>query len=114
MRKLSEVALASRDRTAVEAAVGLLRDLFPVERVILFGSKAKGTDDAESDIDLLVLTGRLLSWQERDAITDALFDVELAHDVVISTLVLPCEEWDRGPYVVLPIHQEVQEHGAVA
>lgn len=80
------------DREAIQTAGGLLRRYFPVERILLFGSKATGRDDRESDIDLLVLTSRPLSWRERHAITNALFDVEMEFQVVISTLVV-CERY---------------------
>lgn len=83
-------------------------------RILLFGSKAVGRDDPESDIDLLVLTSRGLSWRERDAVTDALFDVEMEHQVVLSTLVLSEADWDHGQYQVLPIHDEIARHGAAA
>lgn len=98
MKTLADIPLHPKDRQAIAAAVSLLKEQFPVQSVTLFGSKATGQDDAESDIDLLVLTTRTLSWSARDAVSDALFDVELAHDVVISTLVLPTEEWEGGPY----------------
>lgn len=113
MRTLADVALGSKDRRAIESAVRALRERFPVERVILFGSKARATDDEESDIDLLVLTSRPLSWREQHAVTDRLFDIELAHDVVISTLVLSVHEWSEGPYTVLPIREEIERHGVV-
>ena len=111
MKRLSELRLQQKDRDAIAAAVELLRERFPVESVTLFGSKATGRDDSESDIDLLVLTTRKLTWRERDAVTDALFEVEMAHDVVISTLVLPAEEWEAGPYRVLPIRTEINRQG---
>jgi len=95
MKTLAQLALTEQDSAAISAAVRLLRSRFPVERVMLYGSKARGTDDKESDIDLLVLTSRELGWKERDAITDALFDIELAYGVVISSLVLPAAEWER-------------------
>ncbi|MHB8763553.1 MAG: nucleotidyltransferase domain-containing protein [Deferrisomatales bacterium] len=114
MKTLSDISLHPKDRQAIAAAVSLLKAQFPVQSVTLFGSKATGQDDAESDIDLLVLTTRTLSWRERDAVTDALFDVELAHDVVISTLVLPTEEWEGGPYQVLPIRAEIERQGVAA
>jgi predicted nucleotidyltransferase len=98
----------------VIAAARLLTARFPVVRVLLFGSKASGRDHPESDIDLLVLTSRRLSWRERDAITDALFDVEMEFEVVLSTLVLSEEEWEHGPYKILPIHDEVERHGVAA
>jgi predicted nucleotidyltransferase len=114
MKTLSDIHLQPKDRQAIAAAVEVLRAQFPVQSVTLFGSKATGRDDAESDIDLLVLTSRKLTWRERDAVTDALFDVEMAHDVVISTLVLPAEEWEGGPYRVLPIRSEIERQGAAA
>jgi predicted nucleotidyltransferase len=80
---------------------------------MLYGSKARGTDDAESDIDLLVLTTRKLHWRERDAITDTLFEVELAHGVVLSTLVLPAREWELGRVAVLPIREEIDSSGVL-
>jgi len=56
MRKLNHAKLRSNDRQAIEAAIRLLKQAYPVDAVILYGSKARGTDDPESDIDLLVLT----------------------------------------------------------
>lgn len=114
MRTLVDIQLAPADREAIIAAAGLLRARFPVTQILLFGSKATGRDHPESDIDLLVLTSRRLSWRERDAITDALFDVEMEFQVVISTLVLSEDEWERGPYQVLPIRDEVERHGVAA
>lgn len=114
MRTIRSIPLKDKDRKAVEEVAALLRREFPVTDVILYGSKAKGTDDMESDIDLLALTSRELDWNERNAITDALFAVQLAHDVVISTLVVPVEEWRQGRISVLPIHDEIEEFGAAA
>lgn len=114
MKTLSEIALKPKDRDAIETAARLLRDHFPVEGVILYGSKASGTDAEESDIDLLLLTTREVSWRERDAITDTLFDIELTHGVVISTLVVSTAEWTTGRFAVLPIHDEVDHYGVAA
>lgn len=114
MRTIDHVALKGRDRAAIAAAVELLRRMFPVDRVVLFGSKATGKDDAESDIDLLVLTSRPLSWRERNAMTDALFDIQLDSGVVISTLAISSTDWNVGRYSVLPIHAEVERYGVAA
>jgi len=114
MKSLSQIALKKNDRNAIEEALLILRQQFPVSQIVLYGSKAKGTDDAESDIDLLVLTSRELGWRERNAITDALFDIQLVHNVVISTLVVSSQEWTQGRYSVLPIHAEIEEYGAAA
>ncbi len=114
MRNIQDLALKPKDRDAILTASRLLRERFPIENIILFGSKARGEDDDESDIDLLILTSRKLAWRERQAITDALFPVQLAHDVLISTLVAPASEWSEGIYQVLPIHDEVERDGVAA
>lgn len=114
MQTLDRIKLKANDRQAIEAAIRLLKQKYPVESVILYGSKAKGTDDPESDIDLLLLTARELSWRERDAITDALYDLQLQYGVVISTLAVSTSEWLEGLYSVLPIHDEVDRYGVAA
>jgi predicted nucleotidyltransferase len=111
MRTLTDTHLKRQDRRAIDEAARLLRECFPVEQVTLFGSKARGTDDPDSDIDLLALTSRPLSWKERGAMIDALFDVQLAHDVLFNVLAIPTREWKEGPYIVLPIHEEIDRDG---
>jgi len=111
MNTLPEIRLKKKDRDAIREAARVLSDRFPVERIVLYGSKARGTDDPESDVDLLVLTARELAWKERNALTDVLFDVQLAHGVVISVLVVPTREWEEGLCSVLPIHDEIDREG---
>ena len=43
----------------------------------------------------------------------SLFDVEIEHDVVISTLIATRSEWENGYFSVLPIHEEIVEEGAI-
>lgn len=114
MKRLNEIALKETDRAAVMEASRILREGFPVEQVILFGSKARGEDDPESDVDLLILTSRPVSAAEKEEMTRALFDLELRMNVVISKVVIPLEAWERGPYQVLPIRHEVERDGVAA
>jgi predicted nucleotidyltransferase len=114
MTSLDQVALSPNDEAAIKEAKQVLLAGFPVERVILFGSKARGTANAESDIDLLVLTSRPIGWREREAIVDALYDIQLRHDVLLSTLVVHAKEWEQGLYSVLPLHREIERDGIAA
>lgn len=114
MRRLDEIWLAPTDRAAIEEAVRVLRHVAPVEEIVLFGSKCRGEDDRESDIDLLVLTSRPLARRERHAVMDALFPIEIARGVALSPLIVSTAEWRSGILSVLPIHAEVEEQGVVA
>ncbi|MBI2297860.1 MAG: nucleotidyltransferase domain-containing protein [Armatimonadetes bacterium] len=111
MAALSELRLCERDRLAVEAAARLLKERFAVSDVILYGSKARGGDDEESNLDLLVLTTRELGWREQDSVSDALFHLGLAQGVVFSVLVEPREEWLHGMGRVLPLRAEIDLEG---
>lgn len=67
-----------------------------IERIILFGSVARGEEREDSDIDLLVVTpgDRVeLQWLvAQDAV-----DVLLSDEVVLSPLVVSTEEATRMP-----------------
>ena len=52
MNGIDRLMLGTQDRAAIAEAVAVLRSRFAAESVTLYGSKANGTDDAESDIDL--------------------------------------------------------------
>ena len=114
MRTLDNLNLKENDRQAVMEATAILQSRFPVKRVVLFGSKARGSDDDQSDIDLLVLTSRVVEQSEKDRMTEALFDIERQRAVVLNKLVVPLEQWDQGLYRVLPIHAEIERDGVPA
>lgn len=111
MRTIDDARLDGHERAALRAAARVIRERFPVVDLVLFGSRARGEGDIESDLDLLVLTARPLAWQERQALVDALFEIEIEHDVVLSPLVVERDAWRRGPYSVLPIHAEIERDG---
>lgn len=107
----AQVTLAANDRAAVLEAAGILADHLPVERVVLYGSKARGDDRADSDIDLLILTSRPLSVAEGFQVTDLLQPVQHRHHCIISPLRLTADEWYHGVYQVLGIRHEIDRDG---
>lgn len=84
---------------------------YPVVRLVVFGSAARGEMDEESDVDVLVLTEKPLTWKERDAIADQVFQINLSHGTNISTLVVDFRNWDEGPISVMPIRAEIGREG---
>lgn len=75
----------------------------------LFGSKARGDYSASSDIDIAVIV-RGLTWQLKKAVFDKAADIELEHDVYLSTLVLSEEQFEllkqRERRIALDIERE--------
>ena len=113
MKTWESVPVIKNERKAIESAVSALKAQFPVEKVILFGSKVRGTYDKYSDIDLLVITSRVLNWKEEKAVSGMLFDIGLKYDVIFSPLFVFVGEWEGDLFTSFPIYQEIIKDGAV-
>lgn len=77
--------------------------------MLLYGSVAKGTQGPESDYDILVLTDVSLSKSEKGYVERRVLGLELAHDVVLSTIYHFKAEWRLR--ASLPFHNDVERHG---
>ena len=114
MNTLENLSIQENEKKAILEASAMLRESFPVKEVVLFGSKARGDDDEESDVDLLILTTQPVSWNERKAINDALYKIQIKYDIIISPLITTVTEWNEGTFSVLPIHGEISDQGVNA
>ena len=112
MKSLESAPLSKNEREAIDTAVMLLRERFPIERVILYGSKVRGDSNQYSDIDLLLVTSRPLHWREEKTIVEILFDLGMEYDVIFSPLFASSDEWG-GVFREFPIYREIMEEGAI-
>jgi predicted nucleotidyltransferase len=72
----------------IQAAASRLVEEFNPERIILFGSYARGTADEHSDVDLLVITRAAERGNRHKMASEmdrALWGLSMARDVVILT-----------------------------
>jgi len=70
---------------------------FPIKKMILFGSKARGDDDVWSDVDLLILLDQPVDWSVEKKIIHIAHDIEIASDVVFGLIVLEESKWRSNP-----------------
>ena len=104
--------LAPNERAAVIEYVARIRGSFPdrVLAVILFGSKARGDDDAESDIDLLVLVD-IENNEFRSELWRIASDVSLEYNVVLSVRVFGQVRWAETRRIRLPLYRAIVADG---
>ena len=76
----------------------------------LFGSKARGDDTPESDIDVLVEVDQATAAIE-DTVLDIAFAVNLAHDVYISPRVIERAVFEHPVWSITPFIRSVVEQG---
>ena len=92
--------LADLKRTVLER--------LPDATLFLYGSAARGERGPESDYDVLVLTKAPLPMPERQLLEDAVYDLELAHEVVISTMFVSDDQWNLPLMTASPFHRNIE------
>ena len=113
MRTLEQIKLADKDREALQEVSAILRAKLPIDKIILFGSKARGDGREDSDADLLILTSRTLTGDEHTLMVREIFENELERGVMISPMVVPAIEWNEGVYIAMLLHSEVDRDGVL-
>ena len=65
-----------------------------LKEMVLFGSRARGDDEPDSDLDILVIVEEE-TWQVRDAVSLAASRVSLDEGMLISPKVIAQNRWDE-------------------
>jgi predicted nucleotidyltransferase len=111
MKTLQDLSLPPHIYQALRAAQERITKEFAVDRMVLFGSMARGTADEESDVDLLIILRDPPDHQLRNRISSMLLAINLEYDTNLSGLVVDQKAWDEGMLSVLLIHAEVEREG---
>ena len=109
VRSLRSLVAADR-RTIDEIAAGLQAG-WPVNAIVLYGSKARGDDTPDSDIDLLVLTRHQLSPADVAGMRRFVRSVGLRLGTWPELYIRTSDEWWHGVYQASPIRKEIDAEG---
>lgn len=88
----------------------LLLDKYNLVDFKLFGSKARGAADKESDMDVLIVLKESNSTIE-DEIFDMCFEIDLKSDVVLSAIIYSEAEFNSKFNRVTPFYKNIEKEG---
>jgi predicted nucleotidyltransferase len=104
-------APSDQEQRLLERIGAAIREIEPDARIVLYGSRARGQAEPDSDWDLLVLVNGPVDRGRRAAMCDRLFDLELETDTVLSPMVLAKEQWATSLSRAMPFHANVEREG---
>jgi predicted nucleotidyltransferase len=97
---------------AIQALLERLAQTFPdqILATTLFGSKARGDDNAESDIDILVITASE-DWQVARTLRQIGARVSLERDVLFNIHVIAHDRWAEMEQIRSTYWRNIQRDG---
>lgn len=84
------------EKNIVDTFTVLLKKKLSVHRIELFGSRARGDADPDSDMDVLVIVDDITP-ELGDYISECAWDAGFKHGIVVVPVVFTREEWVNGP-----------------
>ena len=102
--------ISSREKKALETLKTEVAKGHELVKFILYGSKAKGTDVEDSDLDVIIVLKELTPLIE-SSIDDLVFDINLKYDCLITPLYFSQEGLETGPLSESPVYKKAQQEG---
>lgn len=108
MRRLT---LKENEEIALRVLKEELSRRFNVIDLRIFGSKVRGEDTPESDIDVMIELDEYTP-DIKSGIYDIIFKINLENDTFISTIIFSKKELEDGPMSESPIYKAILREGA--
>lgn len=101
--------LQARELGAISDLKKKLEKYKPIQ-LKLFGSKARGNFDKESDLDIFIILENS-SWKTEKEIYNICFEIGLEYDVVLSPLIYSLKDLEKKPIAITPFYKTVEKEG---
>ena len=100
-----------KDRELLDRLKSLLEKRVKLHQLILFGSRARGDAELDSDMDVLVVLDEPRTPEVRDAVSDCAWEAGFDAGVVVLPIVVSLDDWKNGPERWSLLAMAVREEG---
>jgi predicted nucleotidyltransferase len=101
----------TKDLEIIHRLKSLLQERVKLDRLILFGSRARGDAEPDSDMDVMVILDEPTSRQSRKIVSDAAWEAGFDAGIVVVPIVVSRDRWDNGPDRASLLAMAVREEG---
>ena len=112
MVKNKQRSLSTQDDRISHRFKTHLQEFTPLRRLVVFGSRARGTATSDSDLDMFIEVPALDAGLRRQ-ISKVAWEISLDEGVIISTFVVTTEAITNGPQAANPILHTIELEGIV-
>lgn len=97
--------------TIVKKIKNSVKETAPNATLILYGSKARGDDNKNSDVDILILLDKeKVTREDEKRVKYPLYDIEFETGTIISPLVLTKSDWETR-HKITPFYDTILRDG---
>ena len=105
--------MAPVEKTVLDGFKALVARQLRIHKMILFGSRARGDADPESDMDVVVILEGAADRAAKEYVSDCAWEAGFDHGIVVVPVVFGREGWDSGPERHSLLVQGVERDGVV-
>ena len=85
------------EKSLVRKFRSLLERRLHVHQMTVFGSRARGDANEDSDLDILVVVEEIETDENRLFVSDCAWEAGLGSGIVINSVLFSREMWENGP-----------------
>ncbi|UOF92351.1 nucleotidyltransferase domain-containing protein [Fodinisporobacter ferrooxydans] len=96
---------------AIQELYTKIKDDLQVNKIILFGSKARGEATGYSDVDLVILTEKEKTKEDREKLSHISADLNIDYGIALSCMYFNVDEWLSGENVNPFLKDNIEKEG---
>ena len=105
--------MSTEDRELLDAFARRVRLIVPSAAIWAFGSRARGSADPESDLDLLVVVPEV-TRDVRESVHRSAWEIGFERDRLLAPVILTAENFEHGPMSASTLVANVRRDGVAA